>query len=60
MGDVTTADLNAAFANSLTNSSNNSNGVALLSLTISDPPTQSEVTLIYSKLNELISTLRRP
>ena len=40
-------------------SSANSNGVVLLSLTVSDPPTQSEVQSIATKLDELIAALRR-
>lgn len=48
--------LNAALAGT----SNNSNAVALLALTISNnPPQQSEVQPIADKLDELIGALRR-
>ncbi len=52
---MTSAALNAAIAGT----SANSNGVALLGLVVSDPPTQSEVQAIVSKLDELINALRR-
>jgi hypothetical protein len=54
-GEVTTMQLNSA----INGTSNNSNGVALLGLAVSDPPTQSEVQAIVSKLDELITALRR-
>jgi hypothetical protein len=54
-GEVTSAALNAAIAGT----SANSNGVALLGLAVSDPPTQSEVQQIVNKLDELINALRR-
>jgi hypothetical protein len=37
----------------------NGQAVALLGLVVSDPPTQSEVQAIVSKLDELITALRR-
>jgi hypothetical protein len=39
--------------------SSNSNGVATLGLTVSDPPTQAEMQQIADKLDELIQALRR-
>jgi hypothetical protein len=33
--------------------------VQLLGLTVSDPPTQSELQAVANKLNELIAALRR-
>ena len=39
--------------------SSNSNSVSTLGLTVSDPPTQSEVQVLANKLDELINTLRR-
>ncbi|MDP1591648.1 MAG: hypothetical protein Q8M07_28080 [Prosthecobacter sp.] len=39
--------------------SSNSNNVATLGMTVSDPPTQSEVQQIADKINELIVMLRR-
>jgi hypothetical protein len=38
---------------------NNTNGVATLSIAISDPPTQSEMQQMLAKMNELILALRR-
>ena len=50
------ANLNAALAGT----SNNSNGVGTLGLTIANnPPQQSEVQPIADKLDELINALRR-
>jgi len=58
-GEVTQTDLNNAELNMLSQSSANSNGVGLLSLVVSDPPTQSEVQDLANKLDELINALRR-
>jgi len=66
-GEVTQAQLsndlvncqNAAVNTTLPLTSANSNGVATLSGTISDPPTQAEVTAQQDKINELILALRR-
>ena len=41
------------------NSSANSNGVPLLNLTVSAPPTQAEVQAIADKLDALLTALRR-
>lgn len=54
-GEVTAAQLSAA----ISGTSNHSNGVAQLSLVVSDPPTQGEVQQIANKLDELIAALRR-
>jgi hypothetical protein len=54
-GEVTAAQLNAA----ISGTSNNSNGVSLLNLIISNPPTQGEMQSITNKLVELIAALRR-
>jgi hypothetical protein len=54
-GEVSNAQLSSA----ITGTSSNSNGVALLGLLVSDPPTQSEVQQIVNKLDELINALRR-
>jgi hypothetical protein len=48
-------DLNSAIGGT----SANSNGVAQLGLTFSDPPTQSELQAVANKLDELIAELRR-
>ncbi len=58
-GEVTQTDLNNAELNMLGQSSANSNGVSTLAIAISDPPTQSEVQQIVSKIDELINALRR-
>ncbi|MGB8168911.1 MAG: hypothetical protein WCF18_15545, partial [Chthoniobacteraceae bacterium] len=49
-GEVNTAQLNTALAGT----ASNTNGVALWSGTVSDPPTQAEVQSLADKLNELI------
>jgi hypothetical protein len=47
------------FNHDIADNSNNSNAVALLNLTVSDPPTQSEMQSIANKMDELIGALRR-
>ena len=37
----------------------NTNGIAQLSLTISNPPTQAEVTAIRDKINEMLTVMFR-
>ena len=54
-GEVTLAQLDAAIAGT----SSNSNGVALLGLVVSDPPTQAEMQALADKVDELITALRR-
>jgi hypothetical protein len=54
-GEVTAAQLEAAVAGT----SSNTNGVALLGLTVSDPPTQGELQAMADKLDELIQAARR-
>jgi len=54
-GEVTNMQLNSA----VNGTSNNSNTVNTLSMTVSDPPTVGEVQAIASKLDELILALRR-
>ena len=54
-GEVTTMQLNSA----VNGTSNNSNGVNTLAMTVSDPPNVGEVQAIASKLDELILALRR-
>ncbi|MFO1440727.1 MAG: hypothetical protein U1F81_20590 [Verrucomicrobiaceae bacterium] len=58
-GEVTQTDLSNAVQDMLGQSSANSNGVGTLAIAISDPPTQSEVQQIVSKIDELINALRR-
>jgi hypothetical protein len=43
----------------LSGTSSNSNGVALLGLAVSDPPTQAQMQALANKLDELITALRR-
>ncbi len=54
-GEVTNAQLNSA----INGTSNNSNAVNTLGMTVSDPPTQGEMQAIASKLDELILALMR-
>ena len=54
-GEVTAA----ALATAIAGTSANSNGVALLGLPVSDPPTQAEVQAIASKMDEIMTALRR-
>ncbi len=54
-GEVTNAQLTAA----ITGTSSNSNAVAVLGMTVSDPPTQGEMQQIANKMDELIVMLRR-
>jgi hypothetical protein len=54
-GEVTQMQLNSA----INGTSNNSNAVSLLGMTVSDPPTVGEVQAIADKLDELINALRR-
>ena len=58
---ATLANLQAQIAAAIGASSNNSNGVGTLGLTIANnPPQQSEVQPIADKVDELINSLRRP
>ncbi len=54
-GEVSNVQLSAAIAGT----SNNTNGVSTLGLSVSDPPTQSELQQIVNKLDELILNGRR-
>ncbi|MDZ4401108.1 collagen-like protein [Prosthecobacter sp.] len=54
-GEVSLQQLTDAIATS----SSNSNAVATLGMTVSDPPTQAEVQQIANKVDELIGVLRR-
>jgi hypothetical protein len=58
-GEVSLTDLNNGLQNNLSQCSNNSNGVDTLGFAVSDPPTQSEMQQVLSKLDELIQALRR-
>jgi hypothetical protein len=54
-GEVTFSDLSAAIAGT----SNNSNSISILDMTVSDPPTQMEVQNIANRVDQLILALRR-
>ncbi len=54
-GEVTNGQLSSA----ISGTSNNTNGVGTLGMTVSDPPTQSEMQSVANKLDELINALRR-
>lgn len=54
-GEVSQGQLDDA----ITMTSANSNGVELLALSLSDPPSTVEVQAVVDKLNELIAALRR-
>jgi hypothetical protein len=55
MGEISSMDL----SNAIAGTSSNSNAVATLGMTVSDPPTQGEVQALADKLDELINALRR-
>lgn len=57
--DIQSRATNASLEGSINGTSSNTNGVATLGLSISDPPTQGEVQAIADKLDELINALRR-
>jgi hypothetical protein len=59
MGEATMGDITNAVNNAIAGTSNNSNSVSILDMTISDPPTQTEVQNIASRLDQLILALRR-
>jgi hypothetical protein len=58
-GEVTNAAMASAISSAITGTSNNTNGVALLNLTVSDPPAQAEMQAIANKIDELINALRQ-
>ncbi len=50
---------NAALVAAISGTSNNTNAVTTLGLTVSNPPTQGEMQAIADKLDELILAGRR-
>jgi len=58
-GEVTTADMNTAIGTAIGGTSANTNAIGQLGLTVSDPPTQTELQAVANKLDELIAALRR-
>ena len=63
MGEVSSADLNNAMANAINTaasaSSNNSNAVGQMSLSVDPNYNQSQMQQMADKLDELIMALRR-
>ena len=63
MGEVSSADLNNAMANAIntaaSTSSNNSNAVGQMSLSVDPNYNQSQMQQMADKLDELIMALRR-
>lgn len=57
--DIQTRATSAALNGAIAGTSNNSNGVGTLGMSVSDPPQQWEVQQIADKLDELINALRR-
>ena len=62
-GEVTSAQLSDAKTQAVYEatvaSSANTNGVAVMGISVSNPPTQGEVQAVIDKVNELIAALRR-
>ena len=58
-GEVTNAAMASAISSAIAGTSNNTNGVALLNLTVSDPPAQAELQAVANKIDELINAQRR-
>ena len=56
---VTSEDVTNAIANEITGTARNPNSVGLLSISVSNPPTQAELEAVIAKLNELIGSLLR-
>jgi hypothetical protein len=56
---MSNADLASALSSAISGTSNNTNAVSTLGMSVSDPPTQSEMQAIANKLDELINALRR-
>jgi hypothetical protein len=56
---VTMTDVDNAIAAEITGTARNPNTVSPLNMTVSDPPTQSEMQQIAAKIDELIAALRR-
>ena len=59
IGSVTIIDVNNAIAAEITGTARNPNTISPLNLTVSDPPTQSEIQQLAAKLDELIAALLR-
>ena len=56
---VTMTDVDNAIANEIAGTARNPNTVSPLNMTVSDPPTQSEMQQLAAKIDELIAALLR-
>ena len=56
---VTSTDVDNAIANGISSTARNPSSVSLLGMSVSNPPTQSELESVIAKLNELIGSLQR-
>ncbi|MEK0451819.1 MAG: hypothetical protein RL088_4087 [Verrucomicrobiota bacterium] len=56
---VTMTDVDNAIAAEITGTARNPNTVSPLNMTVSDPPTQSEIQQLAAKIDELIAALLR-
>jgi hypothetical protein len=56
---VTSSDVTNAIANEISGTARNPNTVAMLGISVSDPPTQTELQEVVAKINELIGALTR-
>jgi hypothetical protein len=56
---VTSTDVTNAIANEISGTARNPSSVSSLSMSINNPPTQSDVQALMDKLNELIGALMR-
>lgn len=56
---VSSTDVTNAIANEITGTARNPNTVGMLSISISNPPTQAELQAVMDKVNELIGALLR-
>jgi hypothetical protein len=58
-GEVTNQQLSEALSGVVAGSSASTNGVELLDITVSDPPTQEQLQAVINKVNEMLTTQRR-
>ena len=58
-GEVSQADLSNAMLNTLSECSNNSNGVGSIAMNLDPDYNQNQIQMIVDKLEELINALRR-
>ena len=58
-GEVTTAQMDQAIGDAIGGTANNPSAIEPLEMTISDPPTQSEVQTLLDAYNALVAALKR-